>query len=210
MAVETWLLFLAASIGLSLTPGPNGLLSLTHGVIYGSRRTLFTVSGGVLGFALLMALSMAGLGALIAASEQVFTAVKWMGALYLVYLGIKTWRSPPVPVRAVNENEVDSGISPWYLFSRGFMVATSNPKVIIFFTAFLPQFIDPLVSQWSQFLVMAVTFCMIEFITEMTLAVGAQRILPWLGIGGNIKIFNRISGGTFIGAGLLLVTVEKS
>lgn len=210
MAFETWFLFLVASIGLSLTPGPNGLLSLTHGVIYGSRRTLFTVTGGVLGFALLMALSMAGLGALIAASEQVFTAVKLLGALYLVYLGIKTWRSPPVPVRTVNENEVDSGISPWYLFSRGFMVATSNPKVIIFFTAFLPQFIDPSVSQWSQFMVMAVTFCVIEFITEMTLAVGAQRILPWLGIGGNIKIFNRISGGTFIGAGVLLATVERS
>ena len=129
MAFETWFLFLVASIGLSLTPGPNGLLSLTHGVIYGSRRTLFTVSGGVLGFALLMALSMAGLGALIAASEQVFTAVKWLGVLYLIYLGVKIWRSPPVPVRTVNQNGADSGVSPWYLFSRGFMVATSNPKV---------------------------------------------------------------------------------
>lgn len=210
MAFETWLLFLVASVGLSLTPGPNGLLSLTHGVIYGSRRTLFTVSGGVLGFALLMALSMAGLGALIATSEQVFTAVKWLGALYLVYLGVKIWRSPPVPVHTANQNEADSAIASRYLFSKGFMVATSNPKVIIFFTAFLPQFINPLMPQWSQFLVMAVTFCVIEFITEMSLAAGAQRILPWLGIGKNIKIFHRVSGGTFIGAGVLLATIERS
>ena len=209
MDIQTWLLYLAAVTGLSLTPGPNGLLSLTHGVIYGTRRTLFTVSGGIIGFALLMALSMAGLGALLATSEKLFTVVKWLGAMYLIYLGIHTWRAQPVAVTVDRSHIASHNESSWPLFTRGFLVAVSNPKVILFFTAFLPQFIDPAESQWLQFSVMLVTFSVIEFVVETILAGSAERLAPWLSRSGNMRIFNRISGGTFIAAGTFLAAMEK-
>ena len=94
MSLELWLVYCAAAIGLSLTPGPNGLLSLTHGACFGVRSTVYTVLGGAVGFFLVIAASLAGMGALLAASERAFTIAKWIGAAYLVYLGVKVWRAP--------------------------------------------------------------------------------------------------------------------
>src|SRR5437868_2878675 len=98
MELHNWLLYLAASIGLSLSPGPNGLLALTHGALHGRRKALFTISGGVLGFVILIALSMFGIGALLQASIAWLTVLKWVGGAYLVWLGIQVWRSPPMEV----------------------------------------------------------------------------------------------------------------
>lgn len=92
MALHTWLIYLTAVFGLSLTPGPNGLLALTHGALYGHRRALWTVTGGMLGFVLLMALSMFGLAALLKASVHALLVLKWLGAAYLIWLGIQLWR----------------------------------------------------------------------------------------------------------------------
>jgi threonine/homoserine/homoserine lactone efflux protein len=205
MALELWLLYLLAATGLSLTPGPNGLLALTHGALYGSRRALMTVFGGVVGFTLLLGASMAGLGALLAASENAFLALKWAGAAYLVYLGIKTWRAPPVVAPQLRESHVQRPLRE--LFVQGFVVATSNPKVIVFFAAFLPQFIDPDAPTGQQFVVMAATFAVVEFAVEAVLASLAQRLAPWLAEKG--RLFNRISGGTFIGAGTLLAAAQR-
>ena len=195
MALETWLIYLVAAIGLSLTPGPNGLLCLTHGVRFGLARTVYTVLGGILGFMGLIALSMAGMGALLAASEQAFTVAKWLGAAYLVYLGIRTWRA-------------DGETAAWRLFSQGFLVATSNPKALIFFAAFLPQFIDPEGSWLLQFAILGGTFGIVEFVYELVLAGTAQRIAPWLGANG--RTFNRLAGATFVGIGGVLTTVSRT
>ena len=90
--------------GLALTPGPNGLLALSHGALYGHRKTLFTVSGGVLGFTLLMALSMLGIGTLLQASAQALTILKWLGGAYLIWLGIQLWRAPPLHLAMAEES----------------------------------------------------------------------------------------------------------
>src|SRR5699024_3242097 len=108
MTLQHWAVYLLAAIGLSLTPGPNGLLALTHGMRFGWRRSVATLLGGVCGFLLLIAVSMVGLGALLAASERAFTVAKWVGAAYLVYLGIKTWRAPPT----LGGGETDTAIAP--------------------------------------------------------------------------------------------------
>lgn len=205
MALEIWLLYLLAAIGLSLTPGPNGLLALTHGALYGERRALATVCGSVLGFTLLLAACMAGLGALLAASESAFIALKWLGAAYLIYLGWRTWRSPPL---VSPELRTASDLRPRRaLFAQGFLAATSNPKVIVFFAAFLPPFIDPARSALLQFAVMAATFAATEFITEMLLAGMARRLAPLLSSHG--RVFNRVSGGTFVCAGTLLAAAQR-
>src|SRR4051812_4376219 len=133
MSLELWLIYLVAAVGLSLTPGPNGLLSLTHGVCYGSRPTIFTVLGGALGFFLLIAASLAGMGALLAASEQAFTVAKWIGAAYLVYLGVRVWRAP-APIVATRPQAAGlHKVRSLRMFNQGFLVAVSNPKGLIFF-----------------------------------------------------------------------------
>ena len=98
MAFHTWLLYSLAAIGLSLSPGPNGLLALTHGALHGRRKTLFTIFGGACGFICVVALSMFGIGALLKASLVWLAVLKWLGGAYLVWLGIQVWRAPAIGV----------------------------------------------------------------------------------------------------------------
>ena len=94
MALHTWLIYFAAALGLSLSPGPNGLLALTHGALHGRRMTLWTIFGGSFGFVAVIALSMFGIGALLQTSLVWLTVLKWLGGAYLVWLGIQVWRAP--------------------------------------------------------------------------------------------------------------------
>ena len=203
MALHLWLLYLTAVIGLSLTPGPNGLLALSHGALYGHRRALFTVAGGLLGFVVLMALSMFGIGALLQTSADALTLLKWIGGAYLVWLGIQLWRSPPLRLTNLDDATARPGAQ---LFRQGLFSALSNPKVILFFGAFLPQFLDPQRPLWLQFAVMALTFALVEGIVEYILARLAHRIRPWLERSG--KGFNRVCGGLFAAMGAALPTVR--
>jgi threonine/homoserine/homoserine lactone efflux protein len=199
MALDTWLIYLLAAIGLSLSPGPNGLLALTHGALHGRRKALYTVAGGVSGFVIVIALSMFGIGALLQASLGWLTVLKWLGGAYLVWLGIQVWRSPPVGVAARASSGPRTGRS---LFRQGALAALSNPKALLFFAAFLPQFIDPSRSLVVQFVVMAATFAATELITEVLIASLAQRISPWLQRSG--QRFNRACGGMFVAIGVAL------
>lgn len=199
MQFETWLVFLVACIGLSVSPGPNGLLALTHGAMHGSRKASFTILGGAVGFVAIIALSMFGIGALIKSSVLWLTALKWAGGLYLVWLGIQVWRSPAITIIVDRSAAEVQGSS---LFRQGLLSAATNPKVLLFFSAFLSQFIDPQRSLAQQFFVIAATFAMTEIITEYTLASAAHRIRPWLARVG--RKFNRACGGIFIAIGAAL------
>ncbi len=192
MALGTWLVYLVAVAGLALTPGPNSLLALTHGALYGHGRALCTISGGAIGFAVLIGLSMLGIGTLLQASADALTVLKWIGGAYLVWLGFQLWRAPPMRLTAVGGGGHASGVA---MFRQGFLSAVSNPKALLFYGAFLPQFIDPQRSLLQQFAVMALTFCVIEFVLEYLLARLAQRIRPRLEGAG--KRFNRCCGGVF-------------
>lgn len=201
MAVElaTWLLYVLAAIGLALTPGPNGLLALTHGAIYGSRKTLATISGGVIGFGLIIALSMFGLGALLATASDLLIVLKILGGAYLVFLGIQVWRSPAI---GNLDASGPSSISTLKLFQSGFLTAVTNPKGILFFVAFLPQFIDTKENLLIQFLILAGSYMVIEFIYELAVASMADRIKPFLKKSGSKM--NKIFGSVFIGIGIAL------
>lgn len=199
MELNNWLIYLLAVIGLTLTPGPNGLLALTHGAIYGPRRTIATILGGSVGFATVIALSMFGIGALLAASAQLLIVMKLIGGAYLIWLGVQVWRSPALG----SENaRVEKASSPIELFRQGALAALTNPKGILFFVAFLPQFIDPALSLVGQFVVMALTFVIIEFIYEWIVAALAGKIKPVLARFG--KRVNRIFGSVFIAIGIAL------
>ncbi|RZL91978.1 MAG: LysE family translocator [Variovorax sp.] len=199
MNFHTWLIYLLAAIGLSLSPGPNGLLALTHGAMHGRRKALYTIFGGAFGFVAVIALSMFGIGALLQASLVWLTVMKWVGGAYLVWLGVQVWRSPPIGLEARAAVEPRAG---WSLFRQGALSALTNPKALLFFAAFLPQFIDPARSLFVQFFVMAGTFAAIEIATELLIASMAHRISPWLRRTG--RRFNQACGGVFVAIGIAL------
>ena len=199
MQFDTWLIFFIASVGLSVSPGPNGLLALTHGALYGSRKTLFTITGGVVGFVALIGLCMFGIGALIKSSLVWLTVLKWVGGMYLVWLGVQVWRSPPIALSIDTPPAQAHGIT---LFRQGWLSAVTNPKGLLFFSAFLPQFMDPQRSLGMQFMVVAATFAFTEFLTEYALAATAHQIRPWLARVG--RRFNKACGGVFIAIGAAL------
>jgi threonine/homoserine/homoserine lactone efflux protein len=206
MDLQTWLIYLLATTGLSLSPGPNSLLALTHGALHGWRRTLFTIAGGAVGFVVLIGLSLFGIGALLKASPMGLVALKWVGGAYLVWLGVQVWCSPPIgaSLGAGPASGLAAGPSPTCgaLAWQGALAALTNPKGVLFFAAFLPQFIDPARNPWMQFAVMAGTFVVIESLTELAIAATAARLRPWLDRVG--QRFNQVCGGLFmlIGAAL--------
>ena len=199
MTWQTWSLFALAAIGLSLTPGPNGILALIHGAMHGTKKTLATIAGGSLGFGLIIGLSMFGIGALLATWAGLLVIMKWLGGAYLVWLGIQLIRSEPINISR-SKNTDSAGFRT--LFGQGLISAVSNPKGILFFVAFLPQFVNPRESLFTQFLLMAMTFIVIEFAYEFTVALLADRIKPLLVRAG--KNFNSVCGGVFIAIGVLL------
>jgi len=198
MPFETWLLYLFTCFGISVVPGPNALLVLTHGAIHGSRKTLFTITGGVLGFAFVLSLCALGLGALIQASATWFTALKIGGGLYLIWLGFGLWRSAPVSL----DTAPVSNLRHWSLFRQGLVSAISNPKALLLFTAFIPPFLDPHRSIVAQTLAIALTYAVVEFVVEYLVASAAHRVRPWLARTG--RRFNKVCGGFFVLFGLAL------
>ncbi|HEY4069181.1 MAG TPA: LysE family transporter [Burkholderiaceae bacterium] len=200
MNLHTWLIYFVAATGLSLSPGPNGLLALAHGALHGRRKALFTIAGGACGFVAVIALSMFGIGALLQRSLVWLTVLKWLGGGYLVWLGVQVWRSPPIGLDAAAATAAPrSGAS---MFRQGALSALTNPKALLFFAAFLPQFIDPARGLLGQFAVMAGTFAAIEIATELFIAAMAHRISPWLKRVG--RRFNQACGGVFIAIGVVL------
>jgi homoserine/homoserine lactone efflux protein len=199
MSLETWLLYLLAAVGLSVSPGPNSLLALTHGALHGWRAALATIAGGSVGFVTLIALSLFGIGALLQAWPVGLTALKWVGGAYLAGLGIQVWRSPPI---RLDLGMAPDAVSAWALWRQGALAALTNPKGLLFFAAFLPQFIDPRRDLVTQFVLMAGTFAAVEFATEWALAITAHRFSGWLGRAG--RTFNRACGALFLCIGVLL------
>ena len=199
MELGTWLLYTAAALGLSLTPGPNGLLALTHGALYGVRKTAFTIAGGAIGFTIIIAASLFGIGALLAASAELLLILKWIGGAYLVWLGIQVWRSPAIGSIATERVAVVTGTQ---VFRQGLLAAISNPKGILFFVAFLPQFIVTDSPLFLQFVIMAATFVGIEIVTETVIALTSEKIQPFLAKFGTRV--NRVFGGMFVAIGIAL------
>lgn len=198
MSLSNWLVYAIAALGLSLTPGPNGLLALTHGAIHGTKKTLATIFGGVLGFGFVIGISLFGIGALLQAADGLLVVLKWFGGGYLVFLGIQVWRSPAIG----SDSSADISARRGSLFRAGFLSAVSNPKGILFFVAFLPQFVEPDRSLFIQFIVMALTFMVIEFCYELAVATLSGKIQPLLKKSG--KNFNRFFGLVFIAIGVFL------
>ena len=207
MNLHTWLIFAGSVILLTASPGPNALLALSHGVKHGLKNTFATICGSLLAFIILMAASLAGIGAIMASSVWLFKTIRWLGAAYLIYLGIKMWHSTPKEVVA---DEIESSDkSKVVLFRKGFLVAISNPKIIIFFTSFFPQFINPAYPQLQQMVILAVTFVSLELSWQLLYAGGGNKVSGWIKTPERQRIIDRVSGSLFVAAGTLLLFSRK-
>ena len=209
MSIQIWSLYATAVLLLCLTPGPNSLLAVTNGVRFGVGRALFSTLGCAAGLTLLIGVSLSGFGVILAASETVFYIIKWLGACYLIYLGITLIRGHGGFADAIGECRRTKPRSRSYLFGQGLWIIVMNPKVLIFFAAFLPQFYDPQHSLLLQFLVMAGTFVGIEFVVEILLAAMANRAAAYMANGAGMQLFNRATGSVFVLAGAYLLTLER-
>lgn len=204
MSASTYLLYLAAVALLIVTPGPTMLMCMTNSVNHGSRKAMTSVAGSVTAVLGVMLLSAMGLGALLAASETAFTTAKVVGAAYLVWLGIKTFRSDAV----LHVDEAAPRSRSFYL--QGLLVGASNPKAVLFFAAFFPQFLNPQAPIAPQFALLAATFVALEFSVLTACALGVARLMPLLRSAKPVRWINRICGGLFALMGALLLLTRRA
>ncbi|ASY64321.1 Homoserine/homoserine lactone efflux protein [Sinorhizobium sojae CCBAU 05684] len=186
---------LVAFIGIA-TPGPTVLLALTNGARHGLKKAAAGMVGAVFSDFVLIGTVALGLGALLAASEFWFTAVKWLGAAYLAYLGVMLLRSKGTLDVAAGTPNV-SASTPRAIFLKSFLVAVTNPKGYLFFSAFLPQFIDPAMPQASQYAMLAFVFASIDFLVMFGYAVVGSQAVRFLKRSGAIWL-DRICGGALL------------
>jgi threonine/homoserine/homoserine lactone efflux protein len=209
MTLSTYLLYLAAVALLVLTPGPTMLMSMTNAVNHGTSKAMASVCGSVTAVLGVMMLSSLGLGALLSASELAFTVFKTLGAGYLIYLGIKTFRNPASSFDTVGDTQSSNHRSPRQLYIQGLLVGGSNPKALLFFAAFFPQFLNPSEDWAPQMAILSLTFVAFEFSVLGLCCLFVGRIAPWLRQPGRARWFNRSSGSLFASMGLLLLTVRR-
>ncbi|KEA62203.1 Homoserine/homoserine lactone efflux protein [Marinobacterium lacunae] len=199
MSFESWSLFCIASLLVILIPGPLSLLMVANSLNHGIRRSLPAFVGGTLASLTLLTASATGLGALLAASETLFSVIRYAGACYLIWLGYKAWREAAQGTQASDAPPVKPLASR--LFMRAFTLGISNPKDILFFVAFLPQFISPDTALLPQLLVMCLSWCLLDLICKLIYGGGARLLSPVLKNGRNLEHFNRASAGLFVGIG---------
>ena len=202
MSFETWAAFAAASSVLLVIPGPTVLLVVSYALGQGWRTALPMAIGVALGDFTAMTLSMLGLGALLATSATLFTILKWIGAAYLVYLGIKLWRAGGTLDAAPRTDAVSAA----KMLGHAWLVTALNPKSITFFVAFLPAFLDPKADFLTQMLVFETTFLVLAFANAFGYALVASRARRLASYPRAIGVVNKVGGGLLVGAGVATVS----
>ena len=203
MALHTWFAFFVAACLIAISPGSGAVLSMSHGLSYGVRRTSVTILGLEIALVLVLLIAGAGVGSLLVASEAAFNTIKILGAAYLIYLGWSQWRAP-VHVDSQQQVRPAASASRWQRILTGFLTNATNPKGIVFMVAVLPQFIDHQQPLWLQLLVMAVTMVSVDLVVMHGYAFAASRMQRYFRDARALKIQNRFFGGVLmlVGPGL--------
>jgi len=194
MAIELWAAFTFASCVLLIIPGPTILTVISYSVAHGNRAKIPLVAAVALGDTTALILSLAGLGAILATSAWLFTIIKWIGGLYLIYLGIKLIRAPIPTLTLEPAGALDSR---WTLFTNTWLVTALNPKGIIFFVAFLPQFINQNEQAAPQVWILSITFVLLAILNSLLYAMFAARARRYLMSSKAQRRFN-IGGGSLL------------
>ena len=226
MSWNLFAVFFASTFLISATPGPNMLLAFQYGMNYGVKRTLWTLAGLSLGLGILLLSALLGLDAISRQSPWLLTIIKALGAFYLIYLGISSWRdagdgslmrdaremseevaadypatlqtTPDTPMPSSASAALKASPSDMTLFRTGVWVSLSNPKAILFFAAFFPKFISFSAPLWPQYLVLTLGFFLSETIWQIIYTVGGKKLASWLDVGHRLMWLNRSCGVIFI------------
>jgi len=197
--LQTLLMFATASLALAVIPGPTMLLALSNGMAGGMRRAGWGIAGATLGSGTVIAVVAVGLGSLLAASAWLFEAVRAVGVLYLLWLAVQLWRSPPLDLQAALAQVPGRQALGRAAFLRSLAVALSNPKALLFFAAFLPQFVDPALPVVAQYAALGTLFVAIDAGVMVVYAVAGLQAVRWLSQAG-LRWLHR---GCAVGMGLL-------
>ncbi len=209
MELTTWFAYLGVIAALIALPGPSSLLITLHGYQYGLKKSNHTIVGNMTGSFILMGLSALGLGLLLTTSETIFTLTKYIGASYLIYLGINAWRKSAV----IDGSEVSNSVTfekNSSLFKQGFLTGISNPKDLLFFTALFPAFLNEQQPLLMQLVILMTTWLVVDYMIKVIYVLMGKEINSKFSSPSFLKIFNRLTGGIFIGFGVLLASARTA
>lgn len=218
MTFATWITFFFAACIIAVSPGSGALLSMSHGLSYGVKKTSATILGLQTGLLLILLIAGAGVGSILLASEVAFNLVKTVGALYLVYLGVSQWRAkvvarPDIETdTALSQPEQQRSAMPTLRrrFLTGFFTNATNPKGIIFMVAVLPQFISQQAPLLPQLLILGVTMCAIDLTVMHSYAFAASGMQRFFRDPRMVRRQNRFFGGVLVAVGVALFFVKRS
>ncbi len=204
MNIELFIGFIAATAILVSIPGPVVTLVVATGARYGKRAALEAVAGSTSALAIHVTIVGLGMSSLLAFIGEWFFWLKWIGALYLIWLGINAWRESRQPTNISEPSRLPRS------FKRGFLVGVTNPKTLLFYAAFFPQFIDPALSTAVQLSIMCPTFIVIAGAIDSSYALGASNAKQWLTHPKARRVTDRISGTLLIAAGISLAATKRT
>ncbi len=207
MHLEIWIAYIIAAEIILVIPGPTIILVVSQAITHGRRSVVPLVAGVTGGDATAMLFSLLGLGTIMSASATLFTLTKWVGAVYLIYLGIKTWRTSPE--NGAWHDSRPHGTSG-ALFKSAYIVTALNPKSIAFFVAFLPQFVDARSDHLVQLLILGTTFLVLALINAALYAIFAGTLRDTLKRPQARRWFNRCGGSALVGAGMLTAAMQRT
>ncbi|WP_432470373.1 LysE family translocator [Amphritea sp. HPY] len=205
MDIVTLLLFAPACFALNMSPGPNNLLSMNNAKCYGLRTACIAGSGRIAAFAIMIALAASGLAAILYASEQLFFVIKVLGAGYLFWLAFQLWRADP----SAEDTLTVSNLTLASLARQEFLLAAGNPKAILIFTAFLPQFVDLTEQAGFQFFILGAVFLCLEWIAIALYGCFGVYLRSWFSRPAMRRVFNRSCAGVLGCAGLGLLVAHR-
>lgn len=207
MSWSVWLTLVAAGALISFTPGAGAINTMSNSLTSGWGRSIWGILGQQIALVIHIAIVAAGVGVIVAESPLLFDVIRYAGAAYLLYLGVRQWRSRTVDVEEESTERVPE--APWSMMRRGLLVNLTNPKAIVFFLAFMPQFIRPEKSLPQQYTVLGVTVVVIDILVMwFFFAVAAQGLQRLTRSARGQRRLNRFFGGLFVGVGALLATVR--
>ncbi|HEX4859197.1 MAG TPA: homoserine/homoserine lactone efflux protein [Usitatibacteraceae bacterium] len=210
MTLTTWIAYFIATLIICISPGPGALSSMSAGLKYGFRAGMWNLAGLQLAILVNVVLVWLGVGALLLASSTAFEIVKYLGAGYLVWLGVQKFFERPVPVEEISAKTTFADTTRWGLLKQGLFVNLTNPKGILFLVAVLPQFIDPARPAAPQYAIMGLTMVVVDVIVMMGYTGLASRLLRLLRDPSHIRWTNRGLGSLFVAAGGALALFKRS
>jgi len=206
MDLATLALFLPACFALNMAPGPNNLLSVSNATRYSYRASCLAGIGRLLAFAGMIALASAGLAVVLQTSALLFYGIKILGAAYLIYLAVQLWRADP----QAQAESTAAKVGLWALARQEFLVAAGNPKAILIFTAFLPQFVVPAEPITPQFTLLGAMFLMLEWIAISAYAYMGLHMRRWFAEPRGKRLFNRCCAGLLAAAASVLLMARRA